>query len=384
MVSDMEDGDPRDASQPTDNEFDLKERVEALSRDLAEALEQQTATSEVLRVISRSTFDLKAVLDTLVKLAVRLCKADTVILGRPRGDSYYFEASVGFSREYAAYTETHPVRIDSGTVSGRVLLERKIIHIPDVLVDPDYRDGPASVYQKIGGYRALLGIPLAREECPIGVLVLGRSEVRPFTNRQIALATTFSDQAVIALESVRLFNEVHAQAAELANLNRTLERRVAEQVAEIGRIGRLKRFLPPQVAQLVAFSSDERMLESHRRDVTTLFCDLRGFTAFSEVAEPEEVMLVLREYHAKLGVLVDKFEGTVERFTADGLMVIFNDPLPCPDPQMRAVQMALEMRDEVAKLFQKWSRSGHVIGFGVGIAHGFATLGTVGYERQLQ
>jgi adenylate cyclase len=146
----------------------------------------------------------------------------------------------------------------------------------------------------------------------------------------------------------------------------------------------LKRFLPAQIAQLVASSHHERALESHRRDVTILFCDLRGFTAFSEVAEPEEVMLVLREYHTTLGVLVDKFEGTVERFTGDGLLVIFNDPLPCSDPQMRAVQMALEMRDEVAKLSEKWGRSGHDIGFGIGIAHGYATLGTVGYERQFQ
>jgi adenylate cyclase len=181
-----------------------------------------------------------------------------------------------------------------------------------------------------------------------------------------------------------LHDQVLAQAADLANWNRTLEHRVAEQVAEIERIGRLKRFLPPQIAQLVVSSGHERLLESHRRDVTVLFCDLRGFTAFSEIAEPEEVMLVLREYHTTLGVLVDKFEGTVERFTGDGLLVIFNDPLPCPDPSIRAVQMALEMRDEVAKLSAKWSRSGHDIGFGIGIAHGYATLGTIGYEGQFQ
>jgi adenylate cyclase len=181
-----------------------------------------------------------------------------------------------------------------------------------------------------------------------------------------------------------LHDQVLAQAADLANWNRTLEQRVADQVAEIERIGRLKRFLPPQIAQLVVSSGHERLLESHRRDVTVLFCDLRGFTAFSEIAEPEEVMLVLREYHTTLGVLVDKFEGTVERFTGDGLLVIFNDPLPCPDPSIRAVQMALEMRDEVAKLSAKWSRSGHDIGFGIGIAHGYATLGTIGYEGQFQ
>ena len=174
------------------------------------------------------------------------------------------------------------------------------------------------------------------------------------------------------------------QAADLANWNQTLEQRVAEQVSEIERIGRLKRFLPPQIAKLVASSHDERMLESHRRAVTVLFCDLRGFTTFSETSEPEEVMLVLREYHTALGVLVDKFEGTVERFVGDGLLVIFNDPLPCPDPSLRAVRMAIEMRDAVAKLAVKWSRAGHDIGFGIGIAHGYATLGTVGYEGQFQ
>jgi adenylate cyclase len=198
------------------------------------------------------------------------------------------------------------------------------------------------------------------------------------------------DQAALAarvrstLRLKELHDRVLAQAAELASWNQTLEQRVAEQVAEIERIGRLKRFLPPQIAKLVVSSGHERMLESHRRQVTVLFCDLRGFTAFSEISEPEEVMLVLREYHTALGILVDKFEGTVERFVGDGLLVIFNDPLPCPDPSIRAVQMAVEMRDEVAKLAVKWNRSGHDIGFGIGIAHGYATLGAVGYERQFQ
>jgi adenylate cyclase len=181
-----------------------------------------------------------------------------------------------------------------------------------------------------------------------------------------------------------LHDRVLAQAADLASWNQTLEQRVTEQVAEIERIGRLKRFLPPQIAKLVVSSGHERLLDSHRRAVTVFFCDLRGFSAFSEISEPEEVMLVLREYHTALGVLVDKYEGTVERFTGDGLLVIFNDPLPCPDPSIRAVQMAVEMRDEVAKLTAKWSRSGHDIGFGIGIAHGYATLGTIGYEGQFQ
>jgi adenylate cyclase len=180
-----------------------------------------------------------------------------------------------------------------------------------------------------------------------------------------------------------LHDQVQAQAADLAEWNRTLERRVAEQVTEIERIGRLKRFLPPQVAQLVA-SGDERVLESHRREVTVVFCDLRGFTAFAESAEPEEVIAILRDYYGALGGLIDKFEGTVERFAGDGIMVLFNDPLPCEAPWARAVQMAAAMRDGVAKLAANWRTRGHDLGFGIGIAHGFATLGCIGFEGRLQ
>jgi adenylate cyclase len=198
------------------------------------------------------------------------------------------------------------------------------------------------------------------------------------------------DQAALMarVRSVLRLKALHdrtvAQAADLAKWNRTLEQRVGEQVAEIERIARLKRFLPPQIARLVVASGHENLLESHRRAVAVLFCDMRGFSAFSELAEPEEVMLVLREYHRALGGLTDKYEGTVERFTGDGLLAVFNDPMPCADPPLRAVHMAVEMRNEVAKLSQKWSRSGHVVGFGVGIAHGYATLGTIGYEGRLQ
>jgi len=180
-----------------------------------------------------------------------------------------------------------------------------------------------------------------------------------------------------------LHDQVQAQAADLATWNRTLEQRVTEQVAEIERIGRLKRFLPPQIAQLVS-SGDEGVLESHRREVTVVFCDLRGFTAFAESAEPEEVIAVLRDYHNALGTLIDRFEGTVERFAGDGIMVLFNDPLPCETPWARAVQMAVAMRDEIAKLAANWRTHGHELGFGVGIAHGFATLGCVGFEGRFQ
>jgi class 3 adenylate cyclase len=178
----------------------------------------------------------------------------------------------------------------------------------------------------------------------------------------------------------RYHDTIVAQAAELAAFNRDLERRVAEQVEALERLGRLRRFLSPQLAELVLDSGDDSFLQSHRRDITVVFCDLRGFTAFAETVEPEDVMLVLGEYHAALGELVHRFEGTLERFTGDGLMVFFNDPLPCADASDRAVRMAVAMRERVHELAAGWHRQGYELGFGIGIAQGHATLGRIGFE----
>jgi adenylate cyclase len=175
--------------------------------------------------------------------------------------------------------------------------------------------------------------------------------------------------------------KLQQQTEQLAAWNRTLEERVAAQVAEIERVGRLRRFLAPQVAELIA-SQESNLLQSHRREVTVLFCDIRGFTGFTEIAEPEEVMAVLREYHAAVGELIFRYEGTLERFAGDGILILFNDPVPCPDHTERAVRMALDMRERLNGLGDIWRKRGHSLGFGVGIALGYATLGQVGFDRR--
>jgi adenylate cyclase len=186
---------------------------------------------------------------------------------------------------------------------------------------------------------------------------------------------------VASLARIKRYHDtITRQAAELADWNAELEARVNTQLEELQRMNRLRRFLSPQVADLVINSGDDSILGSHRREIVVVFCDLRGFTAFAESSEPEEVMGVLREYHTALGELIFRYEGTLERFTGDGLMVFFNDPIPLEDPTQRAVEMALVMRDRVAGLVEGWSRLGHDLGFGVGIAQGFATLGRIGYE----
>jgi adenylate cyclase len=177
-----------------------------------------------------------------------------------------------------------------------------------------------------------------------------------------------------------LHDTVEEQAAALGEWSRTLETRVRAQVEQLERLGRLKRFFSPQLADAIVQGGADDPLRTHRREVTVVFADLRGFTAFAEAAEPEEVMAVLREYHGEMGRLILAYEGTLERFTGDGLMVFFNDPVPVPDAAERAVRMAVAMRDRVGELAAKWRREGYELDLGLGIARGYATLGAIGFE----
>ena len=177
-----------------------------------------------------------------------------------------------------------------------------------------------------------------------------------------------------------LYDTVQTQAAELSDWNTTLQQRVEEQVTQLEQLGRLKRFFSPQLADLIVAGGAEDPLKTHRREVTVVFLDLRGFTAFAETAEPEEVMGVLREYHAAMGKLILAHEGTLERFTGDGMMIFFNDPVPVANPAERAIRMALAMRENVAELTVKWRKLSYELDFGVGIAQGYATIGGIGFE----
>jgi len=185
------------------------------------------------------------------------------------------------------------------------------------------------------------------------------------------------------LEKKRLHDQEERHRRELAAFNQTLERRVAEQVAQLEQLGRLKRFFSPQLAELIVAGGAADPLKTHRREVTVVFVDLRGFTAFAETAEPEEVMGMLREYHAEMGRLIMAHEGTLERFTGDGMMVFFNDPVEVPNPAERAIRMAVAMRDLIASLSVSWRKRGWELALKVGIAQGYATIGAIGFEGRM-
>ena len=347
-----------------------------LLNELRQSLEQQTATANVLEVISRSAFDLHAVFKTVAESSVRLCGADRAFIFRFDGEMLRMAVAFNSSPEFEEWVAQHPIRPGRHSGSARAALERRTIHVPDVLADPEYTYEAKDVEP----IRTILGVPILKGDELLGVMMIYHLEVRPFTDNQIALVETFADQAAIAIENVRLLEELRERTEEVEKLNQHLEQRVADQVGEIERMGRLRRFLPPQVADLIVASGAEKQLESHRREITALFCDLRGFTGFSESADPEDVMALLREYHAAIGDSIIKYSGTLERYAGDGVMVVFNDPVPVDNPALQAVLMALEMRDAIGGLTETWRRLGHDIGFGIGIAHGFATLGTIGFE----
>jgi class 3 adenylate cyclase len=346
-----------------------------------EALQRETATAEVLQVINSSPGNLTPVFEAMLEKAIRLCGGDRGVLWTIEGGRGRLAAARGLPAEFVALVRE---RGESGINSPlqRVVQGEWLIEFPDTVEEFSRYGDPHAKGAVEAGVRSAIWVAIVKEGVTVGAFAIGRSAIGTFSDKQIALLQNFATQAVIAMENARLLGELRERTDQVAELNRGLETRVAEQVEELGRVGRLKRFLAPQLAELIVSQGNEKILESHRREIVVVFCDLRGYTAFTETAEPEEVLDFLRDYHGTLGPLVAQFEGTLDQFSGDGIMVFFNDPVPIPDPAARAVNMAVAMRGAAATLIADWRERGRDLGFGVGIAQGYATLGQIGFSER--
>jgi class 3 adenylate cyclase len=320
-----------------------------LAHELEDLREQQRAIGGVLRAVARRA-GLQPVLEEVAEACRRLCEADHGALWLLEDGLLHVGAHHGWP-EGAQYDLEHPHPVDRTTAAGRAALERKPIQIPDVLADPEY------TYPGPRFFRTMLGVPIMVEDHLIGVVVVVRGdEPKPFTPDHIALVQTFADQAAIALTNARLLDAVERQRTELS------------------------RFVSPQVADLISSQDGERLLAGHRAYISSLFCDLRGFTAFAETAAPEDLFDVLREYHALLGELIPAYHGTLEHFAGDGVMVFFNDPLPVDEHELQAIRLALAAQAGFAELAAGWRKRGIDLALGIGIEAGYATLGRIGFE----
>jgi class 3 adenylate cyclase/HAMP domain-containing protein len=379
----------------------LESKVEERTRDLAQSINELKVLEEVGRAVA-SSLDLDAVLPTVASRALEITQADAVLIYGYDAAAHQFDLMEAKGVDRAAAGAR--LSIDDGaTILKQAATSVEPIAIPDLTRAEDRLLRDVAV---AAGFHAVLVVPLIDQQGTLGALVVLRRAAGEFPQNLIALMRTFAHQAVLAMRNARLFSEVDHKGRELAaahdtvqqqaaqlqvqteqlkNWNRSLEERVEKQLGEIERIRKLERFLAPQVAQLIASSDGhDALLDSHRREVTVVFCDLRGFTAFTETTEPEEAMNVLREYHAALGELIFRYEGTLDRYAGDGVMILFNAPIQFADHTARAVKMAIEMRDCVGALCEKWRNRGHSLGFGVGIALGYATLGQIGFEHRLE
>jgi class 3 adenylate cyclase/putative methionine-R-sulfoxide reductase with GAF domain len=319
-----------------------------LAHELEDVREQQRAISGVLRAVARRA-GLQPVLEEVAEACRRLCGADHGALWLLEHGVLHVGAHHG-EPEGAQYDLDHPHPVDRTTAAGRAAIERKPIQIPDVLADPEY------TYPGPRFFRTMLGVPIMVEDELIGVVVLVRRELNPFTDDHIALVQTFADQAAIALTNARLLDAVERQRTELS------------------------RFVSPQVSDLISSEHGEQLLAGHRAYISSLFADMRGFTAFAETAAPEDLFDVLREYHAVLGELIPAYQGTLEHFAGDGVMVFFNDPLPVDEHELQAIRLALAAQARFAELASGWRKRGVDLALGVGIESGYATLGRIGFE----
>ena len=325
-------------------------RITELIRELDVLRGRQEAVADVLRALARSRMRLQPILDQIVEASARLCRADSCFIHLAENGVFYWRAGVGQPEDAMEYERKNPDRLGPSSMTGRVAMTRRPVLIDDIEADPEY------LYKGGGDVRTLLGLPVLFEDDLLGVIAVSRRDVRPFDEGEIELMATFADQSAIAIANAKLFETIERQRGELA------------------------RFLSPEIAALVSSDEGAEMLAGHRAYVSVVFFDLRGFTAFAETAEPEELIDVIREYHTATGELIAAHQGTLEHFAGDGLMVFFNDPVPTPRHELQAARLALAMRDRIGGLAEGWRKRGYDLGLGAGIAVGHATLGRIGYE----
>jgi class 3 adenylate cyclase len=306
------------------------------------------ALGGVLRALVQSG-SVQRVLDEVVEASARLCSASNGRLYVLREGLLHPVANYGADEGYE-YEVEHPVAPDRGTMTGRAVLTREIVNVADVEADPEY------TYAGPRHYRSALSVPILLDDELIGVIGIVREAVGAFSDEQVEVVQTFGDQAAVAIANARLIEAVERQRSELA------------------------RFLSPQVAELISSDDGKQLLAGHRAYLTIAYFDLRGFTAFAETAEPEELIDIVREYHAAAGELVTAHSGTLEHFAGDGIMVFFNDPLPLDEPELEAARLALAMRERIGKCAESWRKRGYELGLGAGVAVGYATLGRIGFE----
>ena len=389
------------ASQLQETYADLEWKVKERTRDLAQSINELKVLEEVGRAVA-SSLDLDSVLPTVAARALEITHADAVLIYTfdAANDCFNLTEAIGIDKDAEG---SHRAIGREGSTLGEAASTGEPIAIANLHKAGDI---PLRDVAVEAGFYSVLVVPLVDQTGVLGSLVVLRRNAGDFPPNLIGLMTTFAHQAVLAMRNARLFTEVNQKSHELEvahatvqqqaatlqeqrdqlkDWNKSLEDRVETQLAEIERIRRLERFLAPQVAQLIASSDGhEGLLDSHRREVTVVFCDLRGFTAFTEQTEPEEAMNVLREYHAALGELIFRYEGTLDRYAGDGVMILFNAPIQFEDHVKRAVKMSVEMRDTIGALTRRWRNRGHNLGFGIGIALGYATLGQIGFEQRLE
>ncbi|MDH3668808.1 MAG: GAF domain-containing protein [Paracoccaceae bacterium] len=347
-------------------------------QELQARLEREAATREILEVISRSRDDEAPVFQAILENACTLCEAPhgALILRNSEDTHLVIAAANTENSGYVKMLRKNPHSLsDDKSLTVEAVKSMQVRQYRDIEELRDYQspsDQLKATWQ-LERMRTLLYVPLMKGDRAIGVLGLYRLEVSEFSDHDIELLKLFADQAVIAIENVRQFKALESLNAELSD-------RVEEQVGEIERMGRLKRFLPAAVADTVVSQGADKMLSSHRALLGVLFCDIRGFTAFCETAEPEETIDVLQTYHEEMGKLINAHGAGVDHRMGDGVMVLFNDPLPCDDPAGDAVRLAVAMRARMAELCAQWKRLGHRLGFGVGVSLGYATVGMVGFE----